>query len=97
MYIEVFIKHNLEGATTIFKKKDYTCYRKYLKSIQDENPISHSLDQSNLQLFKRKISEKIKSVFLLLKLSSCLLHNLNKLFIAFKDWSKHVKLECIQL
>jgi len=49
-------------------QKDYTCYRKDLKSIQDENPISHSLDQnnlkSNLQLFKRKISEKLKSIFL---------------------------------
>jgi len=44
--------------------KDYTCYREDLKSIQDENPISHSLDQSNLQLFKSKISEKLKSVFL---------------------------------
>ena len=60
-----------------------------LKSIQDENHIPHSLDQSNLQLFKSKISEKLKSVFLLLNLSCCLLHNLNKLFIAFKDWSKH--------
>jgi len=30
-------------------QKDYTCYRKDLKSIQDENPISHSLDQSNLK------------------------------------------------
>jgi len=45
-------------------QKDYTCYRKDLKSIQDENPISHSLDQSNLQLFKSKISEKLKYVFL---------------------------------
>jgi len=26
-----------------------------------------------------------------------LLHNLNKLFIAFKDWSKHLKLERKQL
>ena len=68
-----------------------------MKSIQDKNPISHSLYQSNLQLFKRKISEKLKSVFLLLKLSSCLLHNLNKLFIEIKHWSKHLKLERNQL
>ena len=60
--------------------------------------LYHTLfDPSNLQLFKSKISEKLKSVFLLLKLSCCLLQNLNKLFIAFKDWSKHLKLECIQL
>jgi len=43
---------------------------------------------------KAKTSEKLKSIFLfLLKLSSCLLHKHNKLFIAFKDWSKHLKLE----
>jgi len=39
-----------------------------LKSIQDENPIPHSLDQkqsqSKLQLFKSKIIEKLKSIFL---------------------------------
>jgi len=71
--------------------------QKDLKSLQDENPIPHSLDQSNLQLFKSKINEKLKSIFLLLHLSSYLLHNLNKLFIAFKDWSNHLKLERIQL
>ena len=53
--------------------------------------------QSKLQLFKSKISEKLKYVFLWLNLSSCLLHKLNKLFIAFKDWSKHLKLERNQL
>jgi len=82
-------------------QKDYTCYRKDLKSIQDENPIPNSLDQkqsqSKLQLFKSKINEKLKYVFLLLNLSSCLLDNLNKLFIAFKDGSKHLKFERNQL
>jgi len=42
--------------------------QKDLKSIQVENPIPHSLDpsktQSKLELFKSKISEKLKSVFL---------------------------------
>ena len=42
--------------------------------------------------FKSKNCEKLKSVFLLSNLS-CLLPNLNKLFIAFKAWSKHLKLE----
>jgi len=81
--------------------KDYTCYRKDLKSIQDENPISHSLDQSNLKAIfnssKAKLVKKSNMFFLWLNLSYCLLHNLNKLFIAFKDWSKHLKLERIQL
>jgi len=80
--------------------EDYSCYRTYLKSIQYENPISHSLWSINLKAisnsFKSKISEKIKYVFLWLKQSS-LLHNLNKLFIVIKDWSKHLKLERIQL
>ena len=67
-----------------------------LKSIQDENPIPLSLDKSNLQLFKSKISEKPKSVFLRFNLI-CLLQKLNKLFIALKDWSKLLKLERIQL
>ena len=96
--------HNTSQLHTqsFFKvQKDYTCYRKYLKSMQDENPISHSLDQSNLKAIsnssKSKISEKLKYVFLWLKLSFYLLQNMNKLFIAFKDWSKHLKLERIQL
>jgi len=71
--------------------------QKDLKSIQDENPIPPILDPSKLQLFKSKISEKLKYVFLLLNLNSCLLHKLNKLFIAFKDWSKHLKLKRNQL
>ena len=44
--------HNTSHLHTqsFFKvQKDYTCYIKYLKSIQDENPISHSLYQSNLK------------------------------------------------
>ena len=70
---------------------------KDMKLIQDENPIPHSLDPSNLKaifnFLKSKISEKLKFVFLWLNLSSCLLHKHNKLFITFKDWSKHLKLE----
>ena len=67
LILTTFRTHNTSQLHTqsFFKvQKDYTSYRKDLKSIQDENPISHSLDQSNLQLFKRKISEKLKSVFL---------------------------------
>jgi len=41
-------------------QKDYTYYKKDLKSIQDENPISHSLDQSNLKAISN--SSKAKSV-----------------------------------
>jgi len=65
---------------------------KNLKSIQDENPISHSLINAISKQFSTfqnlKSVEKIKSVFQYLK-QSCLLHNLKKLLIAFKDWSKH--------
>jgi len=45
----------------------------------------------NVQILKA-ISEKLKSVFLF----PCLLYNINKLFIAFKDWTKHLKQEHIQ-
>jgi len=38
--------------------KDYTCYRKDLKSIQDENPISHSLDQNNLKAISNSSKAK---------------------------------------
>jgi len=41
--------------------------QKDLKSIQDENPIPHFLDQNNLKAkfnsFKSQISEKLKSIF----------------------------------
>ena len=58
--------------------------------------LYHTLfDPSNLKAisnsFKnKKISEKLKFVFLLLNLSCCLLHNLNKLFIAFKAFKTEV-------
>jgi len=35
--------------------KDYTCYRKDLKSIQDENPISHSLIKAISNSSKAKL------------------------------------------
>jgi len=53
--------HNTSQLYTqsFFKvQNDYTCYRKDLKSIQDENPISHSLDQSNLKAIFNSSKEK---------------------------------------
>jgi len=55
--------HNTSQLHTqsFFKvQKDYTCYKKDLKSIQDENPISHSLCQSKLKASFN--SSKAKSV-----------------------------------
>jgi len=35
-------------------QKDYTCYRKDMKSIQDKNPIPHSLDQKQSSTLQKK-------------------------------------------
>jgi len=48
--------------------KDYTCYKTNMKSIQDENPISHSLINAISKQFstfqKSQSLEKLKYVFL---------------------------------
>jgi len=74
--------------------------QKDLKSIQDENPIPHSLDPSNLKAnFNSSKTKSVKNsnlfFFDLIFVLVCYKHN--KLFIAFKDWSKHLKLERNQL
>jgi len=75
--------------------------QKDLKSIQDENPIPHSLHprklKANFNSSKAKSVKNSNLLFFLFNLSPCLLHKLNKLFIAFKDLSKHLKLERNQL
>jgi len=78
-----------------------------LHKVQKETEINtneiilHSLlikasSKQSLTL-ESKISEKLKYVFLWLNLYSCLLQKMNKLFITFKEWSKHLKQERIQL
>ena len=95
--------HNTSQQThkvSFNRYKDYTCYRMNLKSIQAENPSSHSLIKSqslsNLSFFsfaKSVSCEKPKSVFLFVK-QSCLLSHLNKLYSlhlkigqSIKNWS----------
>ena len=55
--------------------------------------LSHTLwsmqSLSNSQLFKISIYWKTQICFSVHNQSFCLLSNLNKLLIAFKDWSKH--------
>ena len=73
--------------------KDYTCYRSKYEINTSRNPISHYLINlnllSNLNSLKIKILLKLKSVLLFFIKDCCLLSNLNKLLISFKDWSKH--------
>ena len=59
-----------------------------IKAISKQSPTLQKQNQWKTQ---------ICFFIYLLNLSSCLLHKLNKLFIAFKDWSKHLNLERNQL
>ena len=77
-------------------QKDYTFYRMIWNQYKWKSYSTLSWSKQSLTL-ESKISEKLKYVFLWLNLSSCLLQKLNKLFIAFKECSKHLKQERIQL
>ena len=89
--------HNTSQLHTqsFFKvQKDYTCYRKIWNQYKMKI-LFHTLliqeTQSKLQLFKSKISQKLKYVFLWFNLCSCLLQKSEKTIYCFQRLVKAFK------
>ena len=94
-------QHFLAYHTTVYTKYRRITLLTEWTEINTNEILFHSLlikasSKQSLTL-ESKISEKLKSIFLWLNLSCCLLQKISKLFIAFKEWPKHLKQERIQL